>query len=132
MSIRWLTVAGAVVGATLVWLIAVPVAGVELVATPIGGQATHITVVAVLVASLIIGLAGLGLLTLLERRSANGLRNWTIVAAIVLAGSFTSALSGATAGAKVALVAMHLLVGAVLITGFRLRPARVAPQVQAA
>jgi hypothetical protein len=121
-----------VVGAVLVWLIAVPTAGVELVATPVGGKAMHVTGVAVLVASLIIGLVGLGLLTLLERRTANGLRNWTIVAAVVLAGSLVSPMGGESAGAKVALVAMHLVVGAVLITGFRLRAARVGRTVQAA
>lgn len=126
MPVRWFSVLGAVVGAVLVWLIAVPVAGVELVATPVGGTATHINLVAVAGSSLAVGLVGLGLLTLLERRSANGLRNWTIVAAVVLVLSLGSPLGGETVGAKLSLAAMHLVVGAVLITGFRAaRPSRV-------
>ena len=132
MPVRWLSVVGAVVGAVLVWLIAVPVAGVDLVATPLGGATMHVTVVAVLVSSLLVGLAGLGLLTLLERRSANGLRTWTIVAAIVLVLSLGSPMGGETLGAKLSLAAMHLVVGAVLITGFRAgasRPGRVAAAV---
>jgi uncharacterized protein DUF6069 len=132
MSIRWLTVAAAVIGAALVWLIAVPAAGVELVATPVGGKPMHVTVAAVLGSSLLAGLAGLWLLKVLEGRSANGLRNWTIVAAVVLVGSLVSPLGGESTGAKVALIAMHLAVGAVLITGFRLPAARVSRTVQAA
>jgi hypothetical protein len=123
-GVRWLAVAGAVLGAVVVWLIAVPLGGVDLVATPVGGQAVPVTIATVLAGSLGAGLAGLGLLTVLQRRSANGLRNWTIVAAVVLAGSLVSPLGGATAGVKVALVAMHLVVGAVLITGFRASAAR--------
>ena len=132
MPVRWLSIAGAVAGAVLVWVIAVPVAGVDLVATPPGGSTMHVTVAAVLVSSLVVGLAGLGLLTVLERRSANGLRTWTIVAAIVLVLSLASPLGGQTVGAKLSLIAMHLVVGAVLITGFRAgaaRPGRVAAAV---
>jgi hypothetical protein len=129
MPVRWLSVAGAVVGAALVWVIAVPVAGVDLVATPLGGSTMHVTLLAVLVSSLVAGLAGLGLLRLLERRSPKGLRNWTGTAAVVLVLSLASPMGGETLGAKLSLVAMHLVVGAVLITGFRAgvtRPSRVA------
>ncbi|TDQ01002.1 DUF6069 family protein [Labedaea rhizosphaerae] len=129
MPVRWLSVAGAVAGAVLVWLIAVPVAGVDLVATPMGGSTMHVTLLAVLVSSLVVGLAGLGLLTLLERRSAKGLRNWTSTAAVVLVLSLASPMGGESLGAKLSLTAMHLVVGAVLIAGFRAgaaRPSRVA------
>jgi Family of unknown function (DUF6069) len=132
MQGRWLSVAGAVVGAALVWLIAVPLAGIELVAKPVGGPEMHINLVAVVASSLVVGLAGLGLLTLLERRGANGLRTWTIVAAVVLVLSLGSPLGGESGGAKVSLLAMHLVVGAVLITGFRAGARRRTPVAVAA
>lgn len=126
MSVRWCTVVAAVVAAVVVWLVAVPAAGVDLVATPVGGSTTHITFAAVLVATAVVALAGLGLLVLLERRSSKGLRIWTIIAAVVLAGSLGSPLGGQSTGAKVVLLLLHLVVGAVLIAGFRAGASRVA------
>lgn len=126
MPVRWLTVAAAAAGAMVIWVIAVPAAGVDLVATPVGGPTTHINGVTVLVASLLVGLVGFGLLTLLERRSTKGLRTWTIVAAVVLLLSLASSMGGEGTAAKLVLTLMHLVVGAVLITGFRAGAARAA------
>lgn len=126
MSVRWFTVAAAVVAAVVVWLVAVPAAGVDLVAKPVGGSTTHVTFAAVLGATAVVGLVGLGLLVLLERRSSKGLRIWTIIAAIVLIGSLGNPLGGASTGAKVVLFVLHLVVGAVLIVGFRAGSAKAA------
>ena len=100
---RVLTVAAAVVAAVLAWLIAVPIVG---------------SVVAV---SLLASLLGWGLLALLERLvSRRALTAWTVVAVVVLMLSLSGPLTAATnAAVAIALVLMHLVVGAVLIMGLR-------------
>jgi Kef-type K+ transport system membrane component KefB len=114
----------AIVGATMVaalalWALLSQVAGVDLEAKQ-GGPTMHIGGVSVFVASAVVSLAGWGLLALLERRTANARKIWTIVALIACALSLGSPLtSGVGAGAKLGLASLHLVVGAVLIPGLR-------------
>jgi predicted permease len=114
----------AIVGATVVaalawWALLSQLAGVDLEAEQ-GGPTMHIGGVSVFVASAVASLAGWGLLALLERRTANARKIWTIVALIGCALSLGSPLiSGVGAGAKLGLASLHLVVGAVLIPGLR-------------
>jgi hypothetical protein len=114
----------AIVGATVVaalalWALLSRLAGVDLEAEQ-GGSMMHIGGVSVFVASALASLAGWGLLALLERRTPNARKIWTIVAVIGCALSLGSPLiSGVGAGAKLGLASLHLVVGAVLIPGLR-------------
>jgi hypothetical protein len=114
----------AIVGATViaafaVWALLSQVAGLDLEAEQ-GGSTMHIGGASVFIASVVMALAGWGLLALLERRTANARKIWTIVALIGCALSLGSPLiSGIGAGAKLGLASLHLVVGAVLIPGLR-------------
>ncbi|WP_433493250.1 DUF6069 family protein [Micromonospora sp. CA-248089] len=116
---RLLTVLAASAAALLGWVLAVPVAGVELVART-GSTDQRVTPVAVVVSALLAGLAGWALLALLERLTARARTAWTVVAAVVLLVSLLGPLGGGVGGAAtLTLVALHLVAGAVLITGLR-------------
>lgn len=115
---RALTVAATAAAALLVWLIAVPVAGVELIARS-GGGTQEVGGAQVAMVTVIVGLAGWALLEVLERRVANPARRWTAIALIVLALSLAGPLGTSTVGAALTLVALHLVTAAVLIVGLR-------------
>ncbi|WP_152347406.1 DUF6069 family protein [Brevibacterium sp. CFH 10365] len=105
---------GAVFAALAVWVIAVPVAGVALVA---GGVA--VSPAAVALVSLGSGCAA-GLSYTIMRRFRGGTAMWTITACVVLGLSMAGPpLSGATGSAVVALELMHLVVGVTMILGMR-------------
>lgn len=126
MRLRALTVVGTAVAALVVWLVATAVAGADLVVPGTG----RVTALAVLVVALLVGLAGWGLLALLERFTARARTVWRIVAAVVLLVSFAGP-AGADGGAAIAwLLALHLVTGVSLILGLP-RAARrpVAPTV---
>ena len=121
---RGLVVAGAVGTALGGWLVAVPLLSIDLAVQPAGGgtqTATQtVAVGAVLATSLTAALLGWALLAVLERWTTRARTTWTAVAAVLLLLSLAGPLTGAlTAPAAVALVAMHLVVGAVLILGLR-------------
>ncbi|MWA04019.1 hypothetical protein F8568_027285 [Actinomadura sp. LD22] len=116
---RALTVAAAAGAALLVWVAADPIGGAGMHAR---GQ--HVGPAAVIVSTLLIGLAGWGLLAVLERRAKRPGRTWGITAGIVLGLSMTGPLDSEGPGTYLALTAMHLIVGAVLIAGLG-RTARV-------
>jgi Family of unknown function (DUF6069) len=109
---RALTVAAAAGAALLVWVIADPVGGAGMHA-----RGLHVGPAAVLATTLLTGLAGWGLLAVLERRVKRPGRTWGITAGIVLGVSMTGPLGSEGPGTYVALIAMHLVVGAVLIAG---------------
>ncbi|MEU8316055.1 DUF6069 family protein [Micromonospora sp. NPDC048887] len=116
---RLLTVLAATAAALLGWVVAVPVAGVELIARS-GSTDQRVTPVAVVVSTLLAGLAGWALLAVLERLTGRARSAWTVVAVLVLLVSLLGPLGGGVGGAaKLTLVALHLVVGAVLITGLR-------------
>ena len=118
---RVLTVAAAVVAAVLAWLIAVPIVGIDLLVRPGGSAAQQVGLGSVVAVSLLASLLGWGFLALLERLvSRRALTAWTVVAVVVLMLSLSGPLTAATnAAVAIALVLMHLVVGAVLIMGLR-------------
>ncbi|MET8866676.1 DUF6069 family protein [Nonomuraea sp. NPDC004580] len=118
---RPLTVGVAAVAALVVWAVAVPLAGVALT-VHMGGGMQEIGPVSVVVASLVIGLAGWALLAVLERVTSKPGRVWTVVALAVLVLSLLGPLGGAAGGGAMSvLVVMHLVVGGVLVGGLARR-----------
>jgi len=137
---RALAVIAAVLAALAVWLVTDPLLGVELAAPTRPGSEELQSITPALVAgtSLVIALAGWGLLALLERFTARPRTIWTAIALLVgllsLAGPL-STIASTTAANGVSLALMHLAVAAVLIPGLaatapslaRPAPAREAP-----
>ncbi|TDE51527.1 hypothetical protein E1295_18155 [Nonomuraea mesophila] len=118
---RPLTVVGASAAALAAWVLAVPVAGIELTAR-MGAGVDQVGPAAVVVASLLAGLAGWALLAVLERFTARGGRIWTVVALTVLGLSLLGPLGSAVGtAATVVLLLLHLVVGAVLVPGLARR-----------
>ncbi|MFE9689437.1 DUF6069 family protein [Micromonospora sp. NPDC005806] len=112
---RALAVLATTAATLLVWVAAVPLAGVDLVANT-GGTEQTVTPVAVAVSTLLAALAGWGLLALLERFTARARGIWTGVAVVVLPVSLLGPLGGGVGtAATVTLVAMHLVAAAVLV-----------------
>jgi hypothetical protein len=112
-------VLGATAAAVAIWIVAT-LAGAELTVSFGGQPIQKVTVVNVVVAALVGSLAGWGLLALLRRFTTNARAIWTVIAIVFLMLSLGSPLlATASAGTKVALVAMHLAVGTVMILGLR-------------
>lgn len=124
---RALGVGGAVLAAVAVWVLAVPVLGVELLVAragevhPVGGGA-------VVASSLVAGLTGWGLLALLERLSCRARPVWTAAALAVLVLSLVGPQGGVTTAATVTLTTMHLAVAAVLVPALTKADAGVTPR----
>ncbi|MEU0090828.1 DUF6069 family protein [Kribbella sp. NPDC006257] len=116
---RRLSVVGFTIGVALIWWAILSQAlGIDLVAKQ--GSVTHIKGGSVFVATLVMSLAGWGLLSILERRTVNARNAWTIVATIFCITSLGSPLlNGIGTDAKLALASLHLLVGASVILGLR-------------
>lgn len=114
-----LAVVGVTVAAALaVWALLVPVAGLELEAQQ--GSRIHVGAVSVFFASTAMAFAGWGLLAILERRTLNARKVWTVCAVIACLTSLGSPLSsGIGVGAKLGLASLHLIVGAAVIFGLR-------------
>ncbi|OKI69648.1 DUF6069 family protein [Micromonospora sp. CB01531] len=112
---RVLAVLAATAATLVVWAVAVPVAGVDLVART-GGTDQSVTPVVVGVATLLAGLAGWALLALLERFTTRARTVWLGVAVVVLLVSLLGPLGGGVGtAATVTLVAMHLVAAGVLV-----------------
>jgi hypothetical protein len=114
-----LAVVGITVAAALVWwAVLSQVAGIDLQAKQ--GTIMRINGVSVFVAATAMSLAGWGLLALLERRTVNARKVWTVVAVISCVTSLGSPLfSGIGIGAKLGLASLHLVVGAAITLGLR-------------
>lgn len=114
---RALTVGAAAAAAVLVQLVATGALGIDLVAAT--GEDVTRTVGAgdVLVAALVAGAGGWAVLALVERVTPHARAVWASVAVVVLAISLVGPLTMASGAAAAALVALHLVVGAVLIPG---------------
>jgi Family of unknown function (DUF6069) len=118
---RALSVAGAVIAALAVWVIAVPMLGAHLTIRFGSGAPQTIGIALIAGASLLGSLGGWGLLALLERRTARARTIWTGVAVIVVLASLSLPLTAATTtSAKVALGLTHVAVAAMLIPALRL------------
>lgn len=112
---RSLVVVGATAAAAAVWLLAVPVADVDL-AVVMDGQAEAIGLREVVVTALGAGLLGWAALELLERVSGRGVAVWRAIALVVLGLSLVGPLLwGDGAASTIVLVVMHLSVAAVLV-----------------
>ena len=102
------------------------VAAVDL-AVESGSSPRDIGLVSVIVTAVVVAVAGAGLLRLLERRTSRGRRTWTAIAVALWAVSFAGPAVAASGSAALTLVALHLVVGAVVVVGLlRRHPDRVA------
>jgi hypothetical protein len=134
--------AGAVAGAVLVWVIARYGFGLHLV-TPVFGPVRHpqsLNAGIVAGASAVASLAGLIAARIIERVTGQPKRYWLIASLVVLVLSLAAPLSGhgVTAGGRLALACMHIVVAAVLIPvlsltmSARRQPGASAPQTVSA
>jgi hypothetical protein len=115
---RLVVVGGTVAVALAWWAVLAHVAGIELEAKQ--GATVHIGGVSVVFASAAMAFAGWGLLALLEKKTLNARKVWTVVAVIACVMSLGSPLTGGIeVGAKLGLASLHLLVGAAVIIGLR-------------
>jgi len=115
---RALAIALATLATVLVWTVA-KLLDVDLAAQSGANERQEVTLPAVIIVTLLVGLVGWGLLALLERVSTRGLTIWTIVAVVFFLISLLGPLGGVTTGAKITLAAMHTVTAAVLIPLFR-------------
>ena len=116
---RLLTVSIAVAAAVVVWGIA-ELAGLHLRQPGFGSRATTpLNAGFVIGVSAIASLAGWALLAALERATARARGIWTTVAAVFLLLSLSGPFSGhgVSMGNRLTLGFIHLLVGAIVITG---------------
>ncbi len=119
-SVRADAVVGVAAGVAAVglWSFWTQVAEVELVARQGQGTAT-VGLASVVVTAVMASGLGIGLLRLLEARTANALRTWTIAASVVFAVSLLGPLGATTVAAGLALLSLHLAMAAVLVVGLR-------------
>ena len=107
--------------AALVWVAATS-AGVQ-VEVGSGSGTRDVGLVSVIVTALVVAVAGAGLLRVLERRTSGARRLWTTVAVVVWVVSLLGPVGASSVSAGLALGALHLVVGAVVIVGLRRRHA---------
>ena len=114
-----LAVVAATVATLVVWAIARPLAGADLtVRTGAGSAAQHVGPTAVVVATVLAGLAGWALLALLQRFTSRARAIWITTALVVLVLSMAGPLgAGTTVTAAAILASMHLTAAAILIPG---------------
>jgi hypothetical protein len=114
---RATAVGAAVLAPTAIWLVAVPLLGVDLqVAQPNGKPPAQITLPLVIFTALAASLAGWGLLALLERLTRRARAIWIATAVVALVASFVPLLApGTPTTSRVVLAPMHLAVAAILI-----------------
>jgi hypothetical protein len=117
---RALGVAGAVLAALAVWVVADPLLGVDMTVSQPGQEPLVVNAGPVVFASLMSSLLGWAALALLERFTARGTLVWTVLAVVALVVSMLPVLTvDATDGAKVTLALLHVAVAAVLVPVFR-------------
>jgi hypothetical protein len=112
---RAITVAAGAAGALLLWS-ADTWGGVALTVRQ-GDTVQPIGPAAVVTAALLAGAAAWALLAVLERTVRRPARTFRIIASVVLLLSLAGPLSGTDPGARLALLGLHLTVGAALIIG---------------
>jgi hypothetical protein len=112
---RALAVVAAAAATFTVWTIARPVAGTDLLVDT-GAGPTTVTPTAVVLSTLVAGLAAWAVLALAERVLRRAAEVWSWIAGAVLAVSLLGPIGSAVGGGTtVALVAMHVAAGATLI-----------------
>lgn len=110
------TIALAAIGGLLTWVIAVPLADVELTVRS-GASDRQIGAGAVVVVAILVGLAATGLAVLLGRSASHPRRTWLMLAVAALIVSLAGPLGATSARAGATLAALHLVVGVTLIVG---------------
>lgn len=116
----WLVAVTATALALVIWVLAVPVAGVDLEA---GKPTQTIGAAAVVLTVLVVTLCAWGVRTLLRRRAPIA---WWLTCGIVLLISLVlGPLSASSPAAVATLAALHVTVGTVLAVGLDPRRARV-------
>jgi predicted permease len=116
--VRMLSVAGGAAAAAIAWAIEVPLLGVRLSIRFGAMRAETVVVGQVIGAALVAGLLGWLLLAALERRTPRSRAAWAGAALLVLVASLAlPAAAATTTSAAIALIALHLAVGAVVIPG---------------
>jgi hypothetical protein len=114
-------VAEATAVALVIWYVA-DLAGVGLKVHS-GGSTRSVGAAEVMFVSLLVGIAGWGVLNVVQRRVARPIRTWRTIASVVLLLSFMGPLAEAVGTATtVALFALHLGTGSVLIAQLPRRP----------
>jgi hypothetical protein len=119
---RLATVAGAALAGIVIWSVCVPALGIDL-RVGSGPAAQTVGPLNILVVSVGCGAVAWMLLALLERLSVRGRLIWRICgwAVLVLSLAGPAALAQSTS-ALIGLLAMHLVVGSVLIVGLAWPP----------
>ncbi|MEV4629370.1 DUF6069 family protein [Micromonospora sp. NPDC049523] len=121
---RTVTLLVAAALALAVWVVSVPLAGLDLTFGS-GAQEQTVSPASVVLVPLLVGGAGWALLAFLEGRFRGGRRAWLITAWTVLVSSLLGPVtSGASGGVLVTLLCMHVLVGVTLIVGLAPTSAR--------
>jgi hypothetical protein len=110
-------VTGATGAALLVWAVATWIGGGE----PALRQGGSVSALAVVIASLGVGLVGWAWLAVLERAVRRPRLVWTVTAVVVFVLSLGGPAGGTDVGAVLALVCLHLVVAAVLVAGLPVR-----------
>ncbi|MDF5755596.1 DUF6069 family protein [Spongiactinospora sp. TRM90649] len=111
---RPLSVVYAAVAALLVWVVAVPVLGVDLRAM-MGAAPQVIEPGLVIGFALLMGMLGWGLLVVLQRVSTRGTTIWTVIASVFFVLSLAGPLGAVNGAAIITLACMHVVVAATLI-----------------
>src|SRR5690625_3175587 len=113
---RWWTVLAAQLTAAAVYVVAVPIGGVDLSARS-GESTVTIDIGLIMSVSLIAGVAAVLWLMALRRLTARPDRNWAVTAGIVLLLSLTGPAGATSVAAGIALACMHLGFAGVLAAG---------------
>jgi hypothetical protein len=120
---RALGVTGGALAAALAWVVEVPLLGIHLNFRFGAGQIQTISLGQVIGVAVAASLLGWLLLVLMERRTPQIHRRWTVIALIALAASLALPLAAATTtAATIGLIAMHLAVGAVVVPAMTYTP----------
>ncbi|MGA8112845.1 MAG: DUF6069 family protein [Actinocatenispora sp.] len=114
---RFMTVILAMIIAAAIWIVAHPVAGVDLTVKN-GDTTQQVGIASVLLVTGLVGLVAWAGLAILEKISRRGGRVvWTVIALIVLVLSLGGPVTLATTDkARWILIALHVVVGLILIT----------------
>jgi Family of unknown function (DUF6069) len=113
---RVIVIAAAAVANVLAWLAGRHAHVDYIVQTPLGAR--QITLLLVIVATMVSGLAGWAVLSVLERHTSNTGRAWIVLAALVLASSIVPIfVLRADLDTRLALTTLHCLAAAILIAG---------------
>ena len=119
---RLIVIAAAAVANALAWLGGRHAHVDYIVQTPLGAR--EITLPMVVMATLISGLAGWAVFSLLERRTSNTVRAWIVLAALVLTLSILPMfVLRAHLDTKLALTALHCITAVILVAGLPYSPA---------